>query len=155
MLSCCGCGGRKKRQDEEEGLLAEYDDDTALQQRVHEKLHTYQMFRALSSGFMPSNEQAIVNLRTLLASDLLNPDETELSDSGRKLAQVCKQWLQNFMRLLQDKNSDDQVQDLLWSISKSRISVNTDGVSKRVSNNRAKADATAGLLRDSPKRNLG
>ena len=148
MWSCCGCSPRKKRPDEEEALLVEYDDDTVLQRRVHEKLHTYQMLRALSTGYMPSNEQVIANLRTLLASDVLNPDETELSDSGRRLAQACKQWFKDFMHLLQDKNAEDQVQDLLWSISKARVSVNTTDVSRRVSNNRAKADATAGMPRD-------
>ena len=48
--------------DEEEPLLSHYDDDTVLQRQLHQKLHTYQMLRALSKGYMPSNDQAITNL---------------------------------------------------------------------------------------------
>ena len=145
MWSCWGCCGRNKRQEDEEGLLAEYGDETDLQRRVHQKMHTYQMLHAMTSGYMPSNEQVIVNLRTLLAGDLLNPDDPDLSDSGRKLAKACKQWLKEFIRLLQDKNSDDQVQDLLWALSKAEISVNTKDIGNRVSRNRAQADAAAGM----------
>ena len=147
MSSCCGYGRRGKRQDDEEALLAEYDDETVLQRRVHQKMHSYQMLRALAAGYMPSNEQLIVNLRSLLASDVLNPAEPELSEDGRRLVKECKRWLQDFMRLLKDKNGEDEVQDFVWALSHARVQVNTHDVSQRVKTNRAKADATAGRSR--------
>jgi hypothetical protein len=66
------------------------------------------MLRAISKGFMPSTEQAIVNLRTLLASDVLNPETPGLSESGRKLMKYSKQWLTEFNELLRNKNDADQ-----------------------------------------------
>ena len=148
FLTCCGCR-RKREQDVEQGLLAEYGEDTALQHRVHAKMHTYQMLHALADGYLPSNEQLVANLRTLLAADLLSPDEQDLSDDGRKLAGACKQGLRDFMRLLQSKNGEDQLQDFVWCLSHADISVNTKDVSRRASNMRAKADATAGQPADS------
>src|ERR1700743_504625 len=102
MSSCCGF--RKSRAADRQPLLPQYHDDTALQRQVHQKLHSYQMYRALSKGFMPSNEQIIINLRTLTAADILNPDNPDLSDSGRLLVKYTKQWLREFMELLQHKN---------------------------------------------------
>ena len=146
IWSCCGCGRKRKQQDVEEGLLAEYErhDETDLQHRVHEKMHTYQMLHALSDGYMPSNEQLVANLRTLLAADLLNPVDAELSDSGRKLTQAGRQWLKDFMRLLQEKNAEDEIQDFVWCLSKAELSVNTKDAARRASSLRTKADATAG-----------
>jgi len=74
LASCCGLG--RKRGDDTDPLLPRYQDETDRQRALHQKLHTYQMLRAFSKGYMPSNEQTIVNLRTLLASDLLNPNNT-------------------------------------------------------------------------------
>ena len=74
-----------------EALLPRYDDETALQRELHQKMHSYQMVRALSMGFMPSNEQLVINLRTLLAADVLNPQNPDLSDSGRQLVRYVKQ----------------------------------------------------------------
>ena len=88
MSSCFGF--RKSRSDDHEPLLPQYRDDTILQRELHQKLHTYQMVRAFGSGSMPSTEQTIVHLRTLLASDLLNPRDPNISDSGRLLAKYTK-----------------------------------------------------------------
>ena len=73
LASCCG-SRQKVRGEDTEALLTHYDDDTTLQRSVHQKLHTFQMYRAISLGYMPSTEQVIANLRTLLASDFLDPD---------------------------------------------------------------------------------
>jgi hypothetical protein len=142
-ISSC-LGFRKSAQDDREPLLPQYRDDTVLQREVHQKLHTYQMIRALGKGYMPSNEQVIVNLRTLLAADLLNPNNPNLSDSGRLLIRYTKQWLQQFMDLLQHKNAEDQIQDFLWFLSKSRISVDVDDLAQRATKAKNKADAAAG-----------
>ena len=93
---------------------------------------------------MPSTEQLIINLRTLLASDFLNPDNPDLSDSGRLLLKFSKQWLTKFIEALRHKNDADQIQDFIWFLSKSRVSLDTDALAESASNVKAKADATAG-----------
>lgn len=145
LLSMC-FGETRERSDEEEPLLSHYDDDTTLQRRVHQKLHTYQMLRALSKGFMPSNEQAITNLRTLLSSAILNPDNSQLSDSGRALAHYTKLWLKQFIELLEHKNGQDQIQDFLWYLSKARVSVDYEDIVERAGKAKTKADADASEL---------
>ncbi|KAB8346358.1 hypothetical protein FH972_023400 [Carpinus fangiana] len=142
MSSCLGF--RKSRRDEDhEPLLPRYQDDTSRQRKLHQKLHTYQMLRALTKGFMPSTEQLIINLRTLLASDVLNPDETLVSDSGRLLAKYTKQWLHQFTDLLQHKNSEDQLQDFIWLLTQSRINVDVQDLAKRTTKIKAKRDTVA------------
>lgn len=142
MFSPC-FGSRQRRPDEEEPLLSQYDDDTSLQRQVHQKLHTLQMLRALTKGYMPSNEQAIANLRTLLSSDVLNPDNSQLSDSGRALVHYTRQWITQFINLLQNKNSHDQIQDFLWSLSKARVSVDMEHIAESVGRAKSKADTAA------------
>ena len=137
-------GFRKRKGEDTEALLPQYSDDTAMQKSVHQKMHSYQMFRALSKGFMPSTEQLIINLRTLLASDVLNPDNPDLSDSGRLLIKFSKQWLMEFIEMLRHKNDGDQIQDFIWFLSKSRVSLDTNDLVNKASNVKAKADAKAG-----------
>lgn len=141
LSSCFGL--RKPSADDRQPLLPQYADDTQLQRELHQKLHTYQQLRALTKGFMPSTEQVIINLRTLLASDILNPESPDLSDSGRLLVKYTKRWLQQFMDLLQHKNDGDQIQDLIWYLSKSRVNVDVDDLSRRASRSKAKADTAA------------
>lgn len=144
MSSCFGF--RKSRSEEREPLLPQYNDDTSLQRTVHQKLHSYQMFRAMSKGYMPSNEQLIVNLRTLLGSDVLSPDTSGLSESGRKLVKYSSAFVDQFIQLLQNKNNKDQIQDFIWFLTKSRISVDTKDLVKRTTKIRAQADTAAGML---------
>ncbi|KAF2007763.1 hypothetical protein P154DRAFT_3179 [Amniculicola lignicola CBS 123094] len=141
MSSCFGF--RKSRADDQRPLLPQYQDDTVMQRELHQKLHSYQMFRALGKGFMPSNEQVIINLRSLLTADVLNPEHQDLSDSGRLLVKFTKQWLHEFISLLQHKNSEDQIQDFLWYLSKSKVSVDAEDITRRASKSKTKADATA------------
>lgn len=144
--SCFGTGRRRwSEEQEQQPLLPQYDDATSRQRRLHQKLHTYQMLRALSKGFMPSNEQAIISLRTLLAADMLNPDNnnTELSDSGQALVHYMKQWLKEMIELLQHKNAGDQIQDFLWYLSKARVSVDMEHIAQRASKAKATADRAA------------
>ena len=125
-------------------MLPQYNDDTSLQRQVHQKLHTYQMLRALSKGYMPSNEQVIINLRSLLSAAVLNPDNPDLSDSGRLLVKYTKQWLYEFIELLQHKNNKDQIQDFIWFLTKSRVSVDVEDIARRATTSKAKADTIAG-----------
>ncbi|KAI8957711.1 hypothetical protein F5Y11DRAFT_338500 [Daldinia sp. FL1419] len=143
MLSSC-FGLRNKGTDpEREPLLPRYEQDTHLQRELYRKLHSYQMLRALTKGYMPTTEQAVVNLRTLLASDVLNPENPDLSDSGRRLVRLTKLWLQQFIALLQHKNGKDQLQDLIWFLTKSRISIDVDDLSARAKKTKTKADIAA------------
>lgn len=142
MLSCFGCGSGR-HDAEREPLLPLYNDDTSLQARLHEKLHTYQMLRAISKGYMPSNEQVMIHLRSLLSADILNPDSPDLSDSGRALVRSTKLWLQQFIDFLHSKNSQDQIQDFIWYLSKSRLHVDMENIGARASRAKAKADTTA------------
>lgn len=142
--SCCGFGRKRNGGDSDtEPLLPRYEDETVLQRRLHQKLHTYQMLRALTKGYMPSTEQAIANLRTLLASDVLNPSNNDLSDSGRQLVRNCRNWLKVFIELLRRKNDKDQIQDFIWYLTKSRISVDVQDISYQASKVRARANAQA------------
>lgn len=145
---CLPCFPQIEYEDEaRDPLLPNYHDDTILQAELHKKLHSYQMIRAMSQGFMPSNEQAIINLRTLLAADMLNPDNEQLSDSGRALVHYTKVWLRQFMELLQHKNNSDQIQDFIWYLAKARVSVDVEDIVNRTSKAKSRAKTAAGRFR--------
>lgn len=141
---CLPCFPQIEYGEDRDPLLPHYRDDTVLQRELHQKLHTYQMLRALSQGFMPSNEQAIINLRTLLAADVLNPDNDQLSDSGRALVHYTKVWLKQFMDLLQHKNDHDEIQDFIWYLTKARVSVDLADIVNKTSKAKSKAQTAAG-----------
>ncbi|TAQ88467.1 hypothetical protein B7494_g3176 [Chlorociboria aeruginascens] len=143
MSTCFGSRKKTRANGDSQPLLPQYEDDTTLQRTVHKKLHTYQMLRALSKGFMPSTEQVIINLRTLLASDVLNPETPGLSDSGRLLLKFTKKWLIDFIELLRTKNDGDQIQDFIWFLMHARLSVDTGDLIQTATSTRAKADASA------------
>jgi len=92
---------------------------------------------------MPSTEQAIVNLRTLLASDILNPNNNDLSESGRQLVRNCRNWLKVFIELLRSKNDKDQIQDFIWYLTRSRIAIDVNDISYQASRARARANVQA------------
>ncbi|KAJ0161298.1 Uncharacterized protein CTA2_6458 [Colletotrichum tanaceti] len=143
MLSCFGFARPSREEREREPLLPRYNDDTALQQRLHEKLHTYQMLRAIGKGYMPSNEQLIINLRTLLSADILNPDTPDLSDAGRALVLNVKLLIKQLIELLLHKNDKDQIQDFIWYLTKARLSVDAYDIGARASKAKARADTVA------------
>ncbi|KAJ6789454.1 hypothetical protein PWT90_00255 [Aphanocladium album] len=141
MFSCFGNDGDE---DERQPLLPRYNDDTSRQARLHEKLHSYQMLRAMSKGYMPSTEQTKIHLRTLLSSQVLNPSETDgLSSSGRALVRTVREWLQLFIELLDQKNSEDQIQDFIWFLSSARAHVDTNGAVALLSKGKAHAKVSA------------
>ncbi|RGP79221.1 hypothetical protein FLONG3_2657 [Fusarium longipes] len=142
MLSCFGCG-KSREEAEREPLLPRYNDDTSMQTRLHEKLHTYQMLRAISKGYMPSNEQLIIHLRTLLSAQILNPERQELSPSGRALIRSIKLWITQFIEVLQHKNSKDQIQDFIWYLTKARLDVDVAHIEQRATRAKVRADAVA------------
>lgn len=127
-----------------EPLLPRYEDETGRQRKLHQKLHSYQMIRALSEGYMPSTEQTIANLRTLLASDFLNPRPEDLSEPGRQLARDVKTLMRTFIELLREKNSEDQLQEFFWHLAKSRASLDTSELVNQASHAKAEANTRAG-----------
>ncbi|KAL1952751.1 hypothetical protein VTO42DRAFT_4292 [Malbranchea cinnamomea] len=141
MWSCCR--SRKPQSGETEPLLPQHENETTLQRRLDEKLRLYEMLRALSRGFLPTTEQCVAQLRVLLASDLLNPNNPGLSLAGRQLARDCRACLRTFMDVLQEKNGKDQLQEFLWQFSQSKASVDRDDLAARASMARARADTAA------------
>ena len=129
---------------ETEPLLPRYEDDTSRQRQLHQKLHSYQMIRALSQGYMPSTEQTIANLRTLLASDVLNLRNQDIGSVGRQLVRDARLWIEAFIEFLRRKNGDDQLQEFLWRLSRSRISLNSARISQQAAHVKARADTKAG-----------
>lgn len=144
MLSCFGRGSSQDDDPERQPLLPKYNDDTAREARLHEKLHTYQMLRAFSKAYLPSNKQTIVHLRTLLSSGILNPSRpTTLSPSGRALTRTVKQFIEQVIVLLQNKNSNNQLQDFIWYLRKANVDIDTSAVRDTVVKGKGKADAAA------------
>jgi hypothetical protein len=142
-MSSCLRGRKSRRGADTQPLLPREELYTQPQRYLHQKMHTHQMFRALSQGYMPSTEQAIANLRVLLASDLFNPPRADLSDSGRQLVRDCRLCLQIIIDLLREKNEQDQLQDLIWHLSRSRASLDTSELANQASQAKARADSKA------------
>ncbi|KOS45145.1 hypothetical protein ACN38_g3909 [Penicillium nordicum] len=128
---------------ETEPLLPRYEDDTSRQRQLHQKLHSYQMIRAIFEGYMPTTEQTIVNLRTLLASDVLNLRNQDIGSVGRQLVRDCRLWVQVFIEFLQQNNSQDQLQEFLWRLARSRVEVDSERVSREAAHVKARADTKA------------
>ncbi|KZZ90841.1 Bactericidal permeability-increasing protein, alpha/beta domain protein [Moelleriella libera RCEF 2490] len=145
-MACFGICGSDYDEAEREPLLPQYHDATSRETLLHEKLHTYQMLRAMSQGYMPSNQQTTILLRTLLSAVILNPtDSSSLSTSGRALIRTVKLWLNQFMDLLQHKNSQDQIQDFVWYLTKARFNINTTPVTRSITYSKARANVAAAV----------
>lgn len=93
---------------------------------------------------MPTTEQTIANLRTLLASDVLNLRNQEIGSHGRQLVRDARLWLTTFIELLLEKNGDDQLQNFLWHVARSRVEIDGDRVSQQAAHVKARADTRAG-----------
>ncbi|RMD39901.1 hypothetical protein DV735_g5220, partial [Chaetothyriales sp. CBS 134920] len=144
LLSYFGAGRKKDDSATEPLLPRHHKDDGPTRQRVlRRKLHTYAMVKALGEGFLPSNQQAISNLRTLLASDALNANTRELSDAGRRLVRNIRSWVSLVIQILQNKNSGDQIQDFIYALNHSHLSIDLNDVSHQASRAKARADAAA------------
>lgn len=129
---------------ETEPLLPRYADDTPRQRQLHQKLHSYQMLRALSEGYLPTTEQAIANLRTLLAADLLNVRNQDIGSVGRQLVRDARLWITSLIEFLHEKNGSDQLQEFLWRLSRARVSVDQSRISQQAAHVKARADTRAG-----------
>ncbi|KAK2811364.1 hypothetical protein FQN50_002241 [Emmonsiellopsis sp. PD_5] len=141
-LSCFR--SRKAKTGETQPLLSHHEDDTALQSQLHEKLRSYQMIKALSSGYMPSTDQIIAHLRGLLVSDLFNPpNDFSVGNTSRQLTRDCKLCIRLLIELLREKNGGDQLQDAIWKLSNSGVSLDTAHLASRASQSKAHADTAA------------
>ncbi|RKF59285.1 Uncharacterized protein C32A11.02c [Erysiphe neolycopersici] len=139
------CWGTRTKSsiDDQEPLLAQYEDETRFQQKAHQKMHSYQMVRALLKGYLPSNEQIIINFRTLLASDLLNLDTTGLSSSSEALMKYFKEWIIRFIQLLKHKNEKNHIQDLIYLLIHAKVLIETESITRKISDSKTMADTSA------------
>jgi len=99
---------------------------------LDKKLHTYLLIRALLKGYLPSNEQTIILLRKLLASDLLEPDNKNLSFDGRKFVTLNRRLVKQLIELLHAKNSGDELQNFLWAAGRAKLHVDFRGIGSAV-----------------------
>lgn len=93
---------------------------------------------------MPATDQLIVNLRTLIASDALNPNAPGLNRSSRLLLKYLKQWLYDFIEMLRNKGDQDQIQDFIWAASRAKVSLDTDDVIQAATRTNIRIDASTG-----------
>ncbi|CAZ86115.1 unnamed protein product [Tuber melanosporum] len=124
-------------------LLADYDAVTTLQCKAAAKLHTYQMLRAVSKGYYPSTEQLVVHLRTLLSADVLRPANAQLSADGRRLVRHMRRLIEEFIEFLRDKNSEDQIQEFLWCVTRARVELDVGDIMQMAG--RARGGANVGV----------
>ncbi|KAF3898365.1 Malic enzyme, NAD binding domain family protein [Trichophyton interdigitale] len=141
MLSCCR--PRKDATGEREPLLAASESETELQRKVKQKFRQYEILRALFAGYMPTTEQAAALLRLVLVSDVLNPDNPMLSPRGGRIAKDCRAWTRIFIALLREKNSGDQLQEIISQFMHSNVTINTAQVASAASKSKARADTIA------------
>lgn len=124
----------RTRPEDREPLLPQHQNHiapdvvTRHQKSLDKKLHTYLLIRALARGYLPSNEQAIILLRKLLASDLLAPENQNLTYDGRKFVALNRRLVKQLIELLQAKNSGDEFQNFLWAMRKARVDVDLQGL---------------------------
>ncbi|EFX00214.1 hypothetical protein CMQ_7216 [Grosmannia clavigera kw1407] len=102
-------------------------DDTALQQRVRQKLQTFQMLQATTQGYFPSTKQLTDYINTLLKDPEMDVAR-RLSPSGKKLLRLSREWSTQLVDLLRNKNGGDQIQDFAWYVSRSSVSVDLKDV---------------------------
>lgn len=144
MLSCLGCGDESQADAERQPLLPQHNDAETRQSRLQEKLHTYQMIRAASNGYMPANKQLIGHLKAAANSNILNPtDSYKLSPSGRHLLRTTRLWLTQIVSLLESKNSDDKIQDFVWYLRTIDVKGNAKAVGGNLSKGKQKANTAA------------
>ena len=134
--------GQRGNDAEREPLLPRHNHDTALQTGLDKRLQTYRILKALSEGYMPSNEQIIAYLHR--KSDALDAVPRDVSGVGRALTRDARQLLEDLIALLQNKNGADQIQDFFWYISQARLGVDTEDIRERVQGARPRADVAAG-----------
>lgn len=129
---------------EMEPLLPRYENESITQSRVRQKLRSYQKLCALAAGYMPSTEQTVAHLRAVLASDVLNHRNQDLGAAGRQILLDSRNWLQVAVDVLRDKNGDDQLQEFLFHLARSRASLDPAKLSRQASSSRTHADTKAG-----------
>lgn len=127
---------------EREPLLPRHNHETDLQASLHEKLHTYQILRALSRGYLPSNEQLVAQLRR--ATDVLRTVPPGMSATGKELILSTIAHLESLIGFFEDKNSGDQIQDFLWYITKARLSLDAEDLGNRLQELRPRAELATG-----------
>ncbi|BFZ60980.1 hypothetical protein YB2330_002037 [Saitoella coloradoensis] len=92
---------------------------------IRRKLQTYQQVRALSEGFMPTTPQIIAHAHAFLRSGVLDPRSRRLSSQGRTFIRDFRAWVEAAIQLLEEKNGNNEIQELIWHTSLSDVDVDT------------------------------
>ncbi|KAL1889020.1 hypothetical protein Sste5346_009200 [Sporothrix stenoceras] len=126
-INCCGSASdyddADAREDgERRPLLANGEEETQHQRTLHQKLHTYQMVRAIGDGYIPSTTQIAANLRRL-HTEADRHRQSDLSPSGQRLSLLSEKWIDQLITLLERKNGGDQIQDFAWCVRNARLNV--------------------------------
>jgi len=138
---------------EREPLLPQHRDQvkqpeviTGHQANLDKKLHTYLLARALARGYLPSTDQSTVLLRKLLASDVLQRNNQNLTGDGRKFVDLSRKLIGDTIELIRTKNSEDEIQNFLWTVRKARLHVDVASLSSAVAVDTSATNAKAGKI---------
>jgi hypothetical protein len=129
---------------EQEPLLPQHNGDTTLQANASQKLHTYQMARALSQGFMPSNEQTVALLHRAAETVHFIPRNT--SQSGRALVRHSREIIEQLTAFLEKKNVNDRIQDTLWYLLNTKLDLDSQGLRERIDEAQPRSNLVGGAL---------
>ena len=135
------CGNERER----EPLLPCHNQDTRLQASVEDKLRSFQIMKALSDGYMPSNDQLLAHLRHTI--NILRTAPVDTSSTGKELIRNFRQHLKHLAAFFENKNGSDQIQDFLWYVTKARFTINSDDLEERARAIRPRADIATGEYR--------
>lgn len=145
-MDCCGsiCGAAAD--DMEREPLLEQMDATERQAQFRAKMQMFEELKAMSQEYMPSTEQVVRHLKASLESPLVNQgDNGQLSKSSRALSRTFGLWLKQWIVLLESKNAQDQIQDLVWYLSKADLELDVDGIADDVADATSSAKNTAAV----------
>lgn len=78
-----------------------------------------------------------------MSVDLLNPTNAQLSADGRRLVRHMRRLIEELIEFLRDKNSEDQIQEFLWCVTRAQIRLDVGDMMQRAE--RAKAGADVGV----------
>lgn len=134
--------GERGDQRERQPLLPRHHQDTSLQTSIEDKLHSFQILKALSDGYMPSNEQLVGHLRH--AIDVLRTVPAGTSSTGKEFIRSFREHLKQLVAFFENKNSADQIQDFLWYAAKARLSIDLDDLEQLTREIQPRGDIATG-----------
>lgn len=134
--------GERGDEREREPLLPRHHQDTQRQASVEDKLRSFQIIKALSDGYMPSNKQLLAHFRR--TTEVLRTVPADTSSTGKELIRQFREHLKHLIAFLENKNNADQIQDFLWYITKARLSIDTEHLEQRAQEIQPRANIATG-----------